>query len=158
DRDAAAEQLDVLLRQKIAMIDQVCGLTDTQKAKLRLAGQGDAARLFDRVDGIASQVRAVEDDPVKVYQLLSVGNLLQRDCVRPGFCCDGWLFFKSLQRLLTSDQTTRLAPLQALVRAGGLVRIRRGISGEMLEASLTGEAPVDDLLEPFAKLPGLGAL
>jgi hypothetical protein len=38
DAVAARQQLDTILRQKIAVVDRVCGLTDAQRPKLQLAG------------------------------------------------------------------------------------------------------------------------
>jgi len=158
DRAAGYEQLDTLLRQKIAIVDQVCGLTDTQKQKLRLAGRGDARRLFDRLDKIGARIQLVGNDRDKIYQLLDEAHSLQRDLIRPGFSTDGSLFFKSLERLLTAEQAVKYAPLREIVRAGGLVRIRRDEGAERLEISLSGTRLVDDELAHLRELPGLRVL
>jgi hypothetical protein len=158
DREAGGEQLDALLRQKIAIVDRVCGLTAAQKHKLQLAGRGDATRLFDRVDRIGARIQLVGDDREKIYELLDEAHSLQRDRVRPGFSTDGSLFFKSLEQLLTAEQAARYAPLRAIVGAGGLVRIRRDMSGELLEISLPGIAPVDDALAHLRDLPDVHVL
>lgn len=154
DRAAGYEQLDTLLRQKIAIVDQVCGLTDTQKQKLQLAGRGDASRLFGRLDQIGARIQLIRDDRDKIYQLLEEAHALQRDLIRPGFSTDGSLFVKSLDRLLTAEQTARYAPLQAIVQAGGLVRIRRDRGAELLEINLREARSVDDKLAHLRELPG----
>lgn len=46
------ERLYKVLAEKIASIDRKCELTDLQKRKLELAGRGDVARLFGRVDRV----------------------------------------------------------------------------------------------------------
>lgn len=158
DRAAGYEQLDTLLRQKIAIVDQVCGLTDTQKQKLQLAGRGDARRLFDRLDKIGARILLVRDDRDKIYQLLEEAHALQRDLIRPGFSTDGSLFFKSLERLLTAEQAVKYAPLRAIIQAGGLVRIRRDGGTERLEISLPGTGLVNDDLAHLRALPGLHVL
>jgi Leucine-rich repeat (LRR) protein len=158
DRAAGHQQLDTLLRQKIAILDQVCGLTETQKQKLKLAGHGDTKRLFDRVEEIGARIQPVRNDREQVYKLLDEAHSLRHDFIRPGLSIDGSLFIKSLDRLLTADQAVKYAPLRALVRAGALVRIRRGGTTEMLEINLAGTESVDDELAHLRALPGLHIL
>ncbi|MBI3865865.1 MAG: hypothetical protein HY290_28660 [Planctomycetia bacterium] len=158
DLAAGRAQLETLLRQRIAIVDQVCGLTDTQKQKLRLAGRGDAKRVIDRVDELGAKIQIVRNYRDKAYELLNEAQSIRHDLVRPGLSIDGSLFVKSLERILTAEQVARFAPLRALVRAGALIRVRRGGSDEVLEINLTGTAFADDELAHLRELPGLHAL
>lgn len=158
DRSAGCEQLNTLLRQKIAIVDRVCGLTSTQKQKLQLASLGDATRLFNRVDKIAARIQLVRDDREQVYQLLDEAHSLQHELIRPGLSNDGSLFFKSLERLLTDEQAVKFAPLRAIVCTGGLLRIRRDGARELVEINLTGTGFFDDELARLRELPGLHVL
>src|SRR5438552_2252509 len=54
DAVAARKQLDTVLRQRVAVVDTVCGLNDMQKQKLELAGRGDVKRFIDRAQEIAT--------------------------------------------------------------------------------------------------------
>src|SRR5262245_57958085 len=47
---ATQRSLETALRQKLETISWVCGLTESQKAKLELAGHGDIKRFLERVD------------------------------------------------------------------------------------------------------------
>jgi hypothetical protein len=58
---AARNQLDGILRQKVAAIDLICGLTGDQKEKLQLAARGDVSRLFDRIDKRQREIRLLND-------------------------------------------------------------------------------------------------
>jgi hypothetical protein len=49
---ASHNHLNRLLREKIEVIDRCCRLSDGQKQKLQLAGQGDIKRFFDRFEEI----------------------------------------------------------------------------------------------------------
>ncbi len=60
---------DMRLRQKIAIVDRVCGLTGPQKEKLELAGRGDIKRLFDRVEKVARHFELVKDDRQEAERL-----------------------------------------------------------------------------------------
>src|SRR5229473_389473 len=48
--DAVRGELNLYLREKIAALDFVCDLNETQRQRLQLAGRGDIKRLLDRVD------------------------------------------------------------------------------------------------------------
>lgn len=168
--DAVAERrrLDAILWQKIAIVDRVCGLTDVQKQKLRLAGRGDNKHLIDRIEAIRTRFQVDANDADKVNEIfeetqkvLREIQLAQRGVIRPGLSPDGSLFLKSLDRLLTTEQAARCAPLRAVLRAGGLVRTRQHRSDGVLEFDLTGTAFADDGLAQLSagpELPDLHAL
>jgi hypothetical protein len=158
DREAGHVQLDTLLRQRIAIVDHICHLTENQKRKLQLAGRGDSKRLFDRIDEIGSRIELAGDDREKAYELLEMAHSLQHDFIKPGFSGDGSMFMKSLEQLLTEEQAVKYAPLRALIRAGGLVRVRRGEEKELLEITLPETASVDDVLARLRELPSLRVL
>jgi hypothetical protein len=129
-------------------------LTNSQKQKLQLAGRGDSTRLFDRIDMIGARIQLARHDREKIYHLLDDAQSLQHDLIRPGLSSDGSLFFKSLERLLSVEQSIKYAPLRAIVRAGGLVRVRWDGARELLEISLPGTTFVDEKLVNLHELPG----
>jgi hypothetical protein len=102
DADAARKQLDTLLPQKIAIVDRVCGLTDTQKQTLQLAGRGDNKRLLDRVEEMGMQLQLVKNDENKVQALFQNAKTLKHH-VGPGLFHDT-LFVKSLEKTLAAEQ------------------------------------------------------
>ena len=177
DAVAARRQLDSLLGQKIAAIDQVCGLTEIQKQKLRLAGQGDNEQLIGRVKEIATQLHVVKNDPDKVRALENEADTepLKRGLVAPGSPNRDSFFVKVLEKLLTADQVARYEPLRAVFRTGGLVRMReRGYdplqaayrlvkpvptrelgADDVMEIDLGGTAFADDDLTALSDLPGI---
>jgi hypothetical protein len=57
---ASRNRLNRLLRENIEVIDRCCRLSDGQKQKLQLAGQGDIKRFFDRFEEIKRGLRLEE--------------------------------------------------------------------------------------------------
>ena len=55
DAGKMRELFDTCVQQKIVIVDQLCGLTDSQKQKLQLAGRGDIIRGVGRAVEIERQ-------------------------------------------------------------------------------------------------------
>jgi len=92
---------------KIAIVDRVCQLTDSQKEKLRLAGQGDIKQQFDQIEEIGRRFQLVKDEPEKLRALSAEVRPLRRAIYRLGLSEDDILFGKILEMLLTAEQRAR---------------------------------------------------
>jgi hypothetical protein len=115
DADATRKELEVHLRRMIEAIDQICGLTDAQTAKLEVAGRVDIARVFKRADELRPQIkRAYGENAVKkgeldrsILQLWQESEPLRRSVSSDAFE-DGSLFAKALKTNLTLEQAEKL--------------------------------------------------
>ena len=58
-------------------VDQACGLSDAQKQKLRLAGQGDIERFFRKFKKVKAKFQAIRNDQQKVNQIFQDISPLQ---------------------------------------------------------------------------------
>lgn len=58
-------------------VDQTCGLSDAQKQKLRLAGQGDIERFFRKFKKVKTKFQAIRNDQQKVNQIFNDISPLQ---------------------------------------------------------------------------------
>lgn len=47
--DGGRQYVGAILRRRISLVNRFCGLTDEQREKIRLAGERDIARLFERI-------------------------------------------------------------------------------------------------------------
>jgi hypothetical protein len=156
DAIEAGKVLERLLRQKIAIVDRVCRLTDTQKQKLLLAGRGDIKRFIDGVEEIGTRMRHVKDDPDKVNALGQEAHALSFSFIVPGLPIGRLLFVKVLETTLTAEQLARYEPLRAVYRVGGLVQSRG--PDEVALINLNGTAFADDGLAHVKGLTGLKSL
>jgi hypothetical protein len=138
---SARTELDTLVLQKIAIVDRVCGLTDTQIKKLELAGRGDVTRLIDRIEEIGMRFQVVKDELDKVGALFLEARPLKRG-LRPGFS-DASLFAKSVKTTLTAEQFAKYEILRTVSRAGGRMQMRERES-KGLEINLRGTAFADE--------------
>lgn len=144
-RDAAVvmrREADAALRGKIAIVDRICELTDAQKQKLELAGQGDIKKLLASGMG-----------PDRLRRLWRRPRL-----VGPASPRDESLFFKLLDRILTAEQAQKYSALRPVLRAGGWISLGRSGEIETVEINLTGIEFGDDDLAHLADWPRLPAL
>jgi hypothetical protein len=94
------------LKQKIDEIGNVCELSQLQKAKLSLAGQGDIQRFVSRVDDLKSKCQT---GPVtqEEFRALSQSAQSLRAEYQQGLFESGSLFSKTLAASLRPEQTAR---------------------------------------------------
>jgi hypothetical protein len=158
-RDAveARKQLDAQVRQKIAVVDQVCGLTDGQKQELERAGEDDNSRLIDRVEELGRQFRLDKGNQDKVRVLVQRAQML-RYGLGPGEFDEGSLFGTSLQKTLTAEQHAKYEPLRDVLQKGGRAQMLEHGPVKGLILSLTGPSIADDDLSHVGDLPGLRIL
>jgi len=94
------------LSWKIEDVDTACRLTEVQKEKLRLAGQGDVKRFLDRIDGVQARLQSAQTSG----EYDEIGNecdALKR-LLKSGLFEEGSYFAKIRQSILTADQLAKL--------------------------------------------------
>ncbi len=125
-RDAKTfrERVLRLLDQRIVAVDAICGLSDSQNEKLRLAGGGDLQRLLDRAAqvedrfGDTTSIRSFDEFEKWARALFDETEALRPALQRSPFEWNS-LFAKTLKRTLSPEQAAEharlpYAPIQAL--------------------------------------------
>src|SRR6266436_2647425 len=84
--------LDEVLSWKIEEIDLVCHLTNGEKEKLRLAGQGDVKRFLDRAHELETTLQSVHG-PLQIDNAVREWDSLKR-LMTSGIFEEGSLFSK----------------------------------------------------------------
>jgi hypothetical protein len=100
-----------LLKTKADELARMTGLSETQKQKLLLAGEGDVRRFVDRVDEIKLKHQATEFTQVEWQKIFEEIRPLQIE-LRSGLFRDDSLFGKTLRKALTADQVARYEEAQ----------------------------------------------
>ncbi|MBS0266927.1 MAG: hypothetical protein JSS02_33680 [Planctomycetes bacterium] len=108
--DDARAQAAGALRERISVIDQICGLTDSQIRKLEIAGRGDIKRLLDLVEKERQKFENHLASDVNFEQIMA----LERDLLNAtGPLCQKFhsdiydsesMFAKTLRQVLTHEQ------------------------------------------------------
>ena len=99
-------QLHESLTWKIEDVDEACRLTDDQKKKLHLAGQGDITRFLHRIDDLRKKSLS-EQANAQLEDLLRESESLNR-LLTAGLFEEHSLFVKTLRRFLVAEQLARL--------------------------------------------------
>jgi hypothetical protein len=157
NRDTTRQRLDRLARQKIAVVDLVCGLSDAQKQKLELVARGDNNRLIERLEEIGRRLQLAKNDATKVEALAKESKSLRfpnPESANPESDKHGPLFAKTLANALTPRQLASYQVLRAVDRVGGYVWMHEVGSERVLQISLIQTAVTD---EDLAILRGLTA-
>jgi hypothetical protein len=113
------------LTLNLEAVDRVCGLSEEQKAKLRIAGQGDYARFGRQVDELRAEFVG------KTYNQNEIGNIYQKiqplgQVYQAGLLGDSSLFSKVLANTLTLEQAAnfdRIAEERQRARYSAKVRM-----------------------------------
>jgi hypothetical protein len=104
--DSVRDRLDSLLTLMIQDVDRTCGLSEAQKAKLRLAGRGDVKRFFDRVEEKRRKFQGTRhnqnDVGTIVQEIRTLGITLNA-----GLFGDDSFFSKTLRKTLSEEQAAR---------------------------------------------------
>ena len=100
------ERFEAQLKSRIDRLNRRYGLTDAQKKKLFVAGQGDIKRFFARLDDLRTRRQKAGGDrdallPI-VHEFLSVTQAAKRDLFD-----DRSIFAKTTRATLTREQVTR---------------------------------------------------
>jgi hypothetical protein len=100
----ARTKLDTSLSVRIDEIARVCGLSEDQKRKLRLAGRGDIKRFFDKVDDLKHRLQASASEAnANIWQEIQP---LQAE-INAGLFGENSIYAKTIKRTLNDDQNAR---------------------------------------------------
>jgi hypothetical protein len=99
----------------IEAVDRVCGLNESQKEKLRLAGHGDYARFGRQVDDLKSKYVG------KTFGQNEIGEIYQKiqplsQVYQAGLLGDDSLFAKVLAKTLTLEQASKFQEIDSARR------------------------------------------
>ena len=145
------QRLDSSLHQKLGTIVWVCGLTESQRRKIELAGRGDIKRFLDRVDDQRSQ--SAKGDISRVDRISREVAVL-RVLLNSGLHEEGSLFDKTLMKTLTAEQTTRFLVFRKIEALGGTIQKRL----QQTEIRLSAIEIADSDLAGLEDLTGLQVL
>jgi hypothetical protein len=106
DADAAHHRFESLLALHIGEVDRSGGLTESQRKKLQVAGQGDIKRFFDNVDRAFSRINVV-DGQARSLEISRQVQSLQQTLIRSDRLDDESLFAKVLSQTLDEGQLAR---------------------------------------------------
>ena len=98
-RDWFAARLEL----RMAELDRSCKLTDAQRAKLRLAGRGDAKRFFDLYDEKRRKFQALKHDQNRINEIFQEIRPLQ-EIMASGAYGRGSIFDKAVHATLSPEQ------------------------------------------------------
>jgi hypothetical protein len=102
------ERFEAALTILLEEAEVVCGLTEAQVAKLRLAGLGDITRFRDRVDAKRRELQDKSYDQDRANEVLQKVQPL-RLAFQAGLFGDGSLFGRTLEGMLDEGQARRYA-------------------------------------------------
>jgi len=158
-RETLVEGLELQLRQRIEAEHLVCGLSESQRQKLLLAGRGDVHRLVELADRLCDQfmesyepgrttVELPDEFLPGAFRLLR----FQREFLR-----DDTLFSRLRGRLLTSAQKQRFAAASVLRKRGAMVIMNSEPVVGIAEIRLRN-CPLDVGFSNLELFPELGTL
>jgi hypothetical protein len=106
DVDAARKRVETILRGRVESLAYSYRLTETQKKKLLVAGQGDIKRFFDSVQEARAKLPLLSSDQDRLPEMLSEIRRLARS-YRSDLFSSGSIFAKTLSKTLNEEQSTR---------------------------------------------------
>lgn len=106
----ARKRLESQLALKIDELDRTCKLTDVQKKKLHLAGQGDIKRLFDDMIITRKKFDKLRNDQNAINQIFQEIQPLQMR-ISAGIFRSESFYQKSVSRTLSPEQAASLEKL-----------------------------------------------
>ena len=104
DAATTRRKLESQLTSRIAQIDRDCKLSDDQKKKLVVAGQGDVKRAFARLDELKEKFEATAANAVERRQFLHEVARFRPASTTLDFFGDESLFAKVLKNTLSPEQ------------------------------------------------------
>ena len=102
----AKTKAETVLKLQIEDLDRICTLTEPQKKKLRLAGQGDLKRFYDLVEEKRRKFKAVQNDQQKFNEIWQDIQPLQQR-VAAGFFNDGSIYQRTIRKVLDQEQLSK---------------------------------------------------
>ena len=123
DPKQARTQIETKLKLQLEELNRVCGLSDPQKQKLKLAASSDIKRFFDEVGVIRKKVKAGKIDQNEwnnIWQEIQPLRVKQST----GLFGDTSFYAKSVRKTLTAEQ---FAKYEAIVNERRRFRYRASI-------------------------------
>jgi hypothetical protein len=105
-RDQIEHTLESLLAFQVESVAGTCGLSDIQRRKLELAGQGDVKRFLRSVEQLKEKFRQVGQDQQKFNEIAREASPLQMK-MQTGVFGDSSLYRKILKQTLDQGQSVR---------------------------------------------------
>lgn len=105
--NGARQQLGLQLLLQIEDLDRTCKLTEVQKKKLQLTGQGDIKRFFDKYDKVKKKFDLLKNDQQKLFQEIWQDINPLQAILQSGLFLDDSILYKSLHNTLTPEQLER---------------------------------------------------
>ena len=102
----AKTKAETVLKLQIEDIDRICSLTELQKKKLRLAGQGDLKRFYDLVEEKRRKFKAVQNDQQKFNEIWQDIQPLQAK-IAAGFFGQDSFFQHTVRNVLNPEQVSK---------------------------------------------------
>jgi len=106
DETARRQRLDSILRSRVEVLAKSYRLSEPQKKKLLVAGQGDIKRYFDSVEETWVKLDLAANDPIKTRETLTEIERLGR-VYNSGMFKSGSIFAKTLSKTLSDEQTAK---------------------------------------------------
>jgi hypothetical protein len=97
------QQFDSILRSRVEFLAKSYGLSNLQKKKLMVGGQGDIKRYCDSVEEIWRSLDVTANDPDKTRDAIMEIERLER-VHKSGMFKNGSIFAKTLQKTLSDEQ------------------------------------------------------
>ncbi|WP_236618367.1 hypothetical protein [Rhodopirellula europaea] len=109
DEEQCRRGLQNKIELQFVRIEQSTPLTESQKDCLRLAGQGDIKRFFDRVNQAREKFLRMEhkDNNANINEAYQLASPLQQE-LSQGIFGDGSLMEKATRYVMTDDQTQQI--------------------------------------------------
>jgi hypothetical protein len=104
----ARVKLDSTLALRLEDLGRSCGLTESQKKKLKLAGRGDIKRFFDKVEDLKRKYEALNDPNTNIWQEIQP---LQIE-INAGLFGDESIYAKTIKSTLEGEQSARYESVQ----------------------------------------------
>jgi hypothetical protein len=106
----ARKRLETQLTLRIDELDRACQLTEEQKKKLQLAGQGDIKRLYDDTAIIRQKFDKLRNDQNAINQIFQEIQPLQARISAGIFRAESF-YQKSVLKILGAEQAAKMAQL-----------------------------------------------
>ena len=159
---AARNRLELTLLERIDTVDGDCQLSETQRAKLRLAGKGDIKRIFDRVDAVRRELPLVSPEQVTPAVRAAISREVNplRARFESGLFHADSLYAKTATGILTAAQRDRCHTMETIERLGGKIGRRKNGQRVLITVTFAAVPLTDDELGALmlANLPNLTGL
>lgn len=160
-KERFAEHLQSRLIKRIDAEHHVCGLTESQREKLQLAGNGDVQTVIQHVEHMCDQFRECYEPGDATVELPDefVGNYWRlKQTQQRGVCGNGTRYSRMHERLLTASQKQKLQIVASFRGTGAIVRTDSDRGVGVFEILLTSCPLNETVLSNLASFPELETL